>query len=54
MLRALVGLLWVSVQVNDPNLLNEYSIQLSIAGGMKGADIAVGWVDSSGKVFLQV
>ena len=24
------------------------------AGGMKGADIAVGWVESSGKVHLQV
>ena len=27
---------------------------LSSAGGMRGADIAVGWVDSSGQVNLQV
>jgi hypothetical protein len=30
-------------------LLIEY-----LAGGMAGADIGTGWVDSSGKVFLQV
>ncbi|CAF1203130.1 unnamed protein product [Adineta steineri] len=26
---------------------------ISAGGGMKGADIAVEWVDSSGKVYLQ-
>jgi hypothetical protein len=25
-----------------------------LAGGMKGADIAIGWVDSSGKTTIQV
>ena len=25
-----------------------------LAGGMAGADIGVGWVDSTGKVFFQV
>ena len=29
-------------------------IYFYLAGGMKGADIAVGWVESSGKAFLQV
>jgi hypothetical protein len=33
----------------DPDLLIEY-----LAGGMPGADIGTGWVDSSGNVFLQV
>ncbi len=30
------------------------SIILYLAGGMKDADIAVGWVDSQGKVYIQV
>ncbi|CAF0775985.1 unnamed protein product [Adineta ricciae] len=29
------------------------ALGISPAGGMKGADIAIGWVESSGKVFLQ-
>ncbi|UJR14303.1 hypothetical protein I4U23_001293 [Adineta vaga] len=29
------------------------ALGISPAGGMKGADIAVGWVESSGKVYLQ-
>jgi hypothetical protein len=30
------------------------TICFSLAGGMKGADIGVGWVDQQGKVHFQV
>ncbi|CAF5168345.1 unnamed protein product, partial [Rotaria sp. Silwood1] len=53
--------LWWTVDDAEQEIMFELHIKstgwialgISPAGGMKGADIAVGWVDSSGNVFLQ-
>ena len=51
------GLLWVSVQVcislsSNQSLCIARSSQL--AGGMKGADIGLGWIDAKGQLRFQV
>jgi len=33
---------------------NIYYLYYSIGGGMIGADIAIGWIDNSGKIYFQV
>jgi hypothetical protein len=49
---------WIALGISPGKIFVWCFFQLSVilysAGGMKGADIAVGWVDSSGNVYLQV
>jgi hypothetical protein len=55
--KQLDGLLWVLVQVYSfykMTILYSFSTLTSLAGGMKGADIGLGWIDQGGQVHFQV
>lgn len=49
---------WIGLGIS-PSILfnlikNIYYLYYSIGGGMIGADIAIGWIDNSGKIYFQV
>ncbi len=61
-LEADIADLWWTVDDNDREITFELHIKttgwialgISPAGGMKGADIGLGWVDQTGRVHFQV
>jgi hypothetical protein len=55
--KQLDGLLWVLVQVYSLykiTILYSFLTLTSLAGGMTGADIGLGWIDQTGQVHFQV
>jgi hypothetical protein len=49
---------WIALGISPGRLIRNgfrrWSLLINLAGGMRGADIGVGWVDRSGNIHFQV